>query len=289
MKSEFKSPSPEFGALRFDRGAAEELACKLRILQHMGAGAPALSVTANGGGSLHVHVNVLNESAGGDVFTWRELLAVFVAWVRYDGVIARFARPWMWREPSMAPLYASGSEFGWHEKAWEQGATAAAGGAATMYDVPRFVRDVRGVVSADGFDALGEAEKIERIFGRSASTPATRLGRYCSMNLRRLTTYGTLEVRRFHSSLDESLVVRWAHFCVSFVECFRADTGASRLLLDTSVPVDVALATLRVEQEHASADELMRLMSSHVHPGTAGIFMRDSGAEKPLPPAKVGS
>jgi hypothetical protein len=282
MKSEFKSPSPDVGALRFDRGAAEELACILRILQHMGAGAPALSVTANGGGSLHVHVNVLNEKAGGDVYSWKELLAVFVAWVRYDGVIARFARPWMWREPSMAPLYASGSEFSWHEKAWDQGATAAAGGTDTMYDVPHFVRELRRVVTADGFEALDEAEKIERIFGRGDATPATRLGRYCSMNLRRLTSYGTLEVRRFHSSLDEGLVVRWAHFCVAFVECFRTDGGARRLLLDTQVPLEAALAALRAEQEQASPDDLMAAMQGHVHPSTASIFMRDSGAE-PFP------
>ena len=55
--------------------------------------------------------------AGGEV---AELLAVYFAWVKFDLVTARFARPWMWREPSVAPLYATGSEFQWHEKAREQ-------------------------------------------------------------------------------------------------------------------------------------------------------------------------
>ena len=50
-----------------------------------------------------------------------EVLAVYFAWVRYDLVTAHFARPWMWREPSMAPLYATGSEFSWRETAWAQG------------------------------------------------------------------------------------------------------------------------------------------------------------------------
>ena len=48
------------------------------------------------------------------------------------------------------------------------------------------------------FLASPDASKLERLFGRAPETPASRIGRYCSLNLRRLTTYGTLEVRRFH-------------------------------------------------------------------------------------------
>ena len=65
-----------------------------------------------------MHVNVRSAVAGGDALSVPELLSVYFAWVQFDLVTSRFARPWMWREPSMAPMYATGSEFAWHEKAW---------------------------------------------------------------------------------------------------------------------------------------------------------------------------
>ena len=197
MKSEFKSPPPSEGALNFSNDGAAEIACFVRILRHMGAGASALSATGNSGSSLHVHVNVRDTLAGGEQLTCEELLAVYFAWVRFDFVTTRFARPWMWREPSMAPLYATGSEFVWREKAWEQGSTAAALENRGLYDIPTFARAVRKVRESDGFGALSEAEKIEALFGRDSSSPSAGIGRYCSLNLRRLTTYGTLEFRRF--------------------------------------------------------------------------------------------
>ena len=42
-------------------------------------------------------------------------------WVRFDFVTMRFARSWCWRERWAAPLYATGAEFLFQEKAWEQG------------------------------------------------------------------------------------------------------------------------------------------------------------------------
>ena len=118
MKSEYKSPPPAEGALNFARSGAAELTCFLRLIRHLGAAAPSLSATANSGSSIHVHVNVRSAVAGGDALSVPELLSVYFAWVQFDLVTARFARPWMWREPSMAPMYATGSEFAWHEKAW---------------------------------------------------------------------------------------------------------------------------------------------------------------------------
>lgn len=77
---------------------------------------------------------------------------------------------------------------------------------------------------------MPEADKLERLFGRAAGTPASRIGRYCSLNLRRLTSYGTFEVRRFHGTLDPAVAVCWAHFCAAFVECFRGHGLWARLL-----------------------------------------------------------
>ena len=295
MKSEFKSPPPSEGALNFARSGAAELSCFLRLIRHLGAAAPSLSATANSGSSIHVHVNVRSAVAGGDALSVPELLSVYFAWVQFDLVTARFARPWMWREPSMAPMYATGSEFAWHEKAWAQGGCTGVSAREGAHDLPRFLRAVREVLAEEvrphtstrapsrtrthahthtstpprlytstplhlhlstpyrhtatpphrhtatpphrhtaeptqGFDALPEADKLERLFGRAAGTPASRIGRYCSLNLRRLTSYGTFEVRRFHGTLDPAVAVCWAHFCTAFVECFRGHGLWARLL-----------------------------------------------------------
>ena len=278
MKSEFTSPMPsEGGALNFGQRGADELACFVRLVRHLGAAAPALSDAANGGCcSTHVHVNVRSPVAGGDLLAVAEILNVFFGWVAYDLVTARFARPWVWREPSAAPLYATGSEFAWHEKAWEQGHATLADRGARMYDVPDFLRSVHALCADEGFAALPETEQLERLFGRAPDAPASRIGRYCSLNLRKLTTYGTLEFRRFHGTLDAALAVRWAHFCVAFVERFRRHGLGERLL--HKLPIDEALAELVAAQETATAASLMEAMAGDVDPRTAEYFMRASGA-----------
>lgn len=277
MKSEFKSPPPSEGALNFARSGAAELTCFLRLIRHLGAAAPSLSATANSGSSIHVHVNVRSAVAGGDALSVLELLSVYFAWVQFDLVTARFARPWMWREPSMAPMYATGSEFAWHEKAWAQGGCTGVSAREGAHDLPRFLRAVREVLAEEGFDALPEADKLERLFGRAAGTPASRIGRYCSLNLRRLTSYGTFEVRRFHGTLDPAVAVCWAHFCAAFVECFRGHGLSARLL--GAANHDDALAELVAAQEAATPAGLMAAMAGYVDAGTAEYLMRDSGAQ----------
>jgi len=276
MKSEFTSPLPSEGALNFARSGAAELACFVRLVRHLGAGAPALSATANGGCSLHVHVNARSAIAGGDMLDVAELLNVYFAWVTFDQVSARFARPWMWREPSMAPLYATGSEFSWHEKAWEQGHATAAN--SSTYDVPDFLRAVHALHQEERFPGLPEADKLELLFGRGPDTPASRIGRYCSLNLRKLTTFGTFEFRRFHGTLDPALAVCWAHFCVAFVECFRTHGLGARLM--RALSFDEALADLAASQELATAPALMTLMATYVDPRTADYLMQGSGAQR---------
>ena len=285
MKSEFKSPSPaaEGGALNLARGGGAELACFMRVVASLGAGAAALSSTANGGTSLHVHVNVRHESAGGDVLACEEILDVLFSWVAFDLIVGKFPRPWIWREPSMAPLYATGSEFAWRETAWAQGTTTTPS-IATQYDIPALISNVRALYADDQFAALSDGERLERLFGRAANTPAAAIGRYCGLNLRRLTEYGTLEFRRFNGTLDDGLVVRWAHFCAAFVECFRGSGRFARLRAAASDKD--ACAVLAHEQEHATPAELMRAMSGFVDPHTAESFMRDSGA---LPPSAAPS
>lgn len=272
MKTEFKSPPPPH-ELSFERGAAAEIAGFVRLLRGMGAGAPSISATGNGGCSLHVHVNVVNPEAGGEVLSAREVLNVVVAWIVYDAVTMRFARPWCWREPSMTGLYATGAEFSWREKAWEQGRMPNPN--STTYDVPTFVAGVRSVLSAPGYASLPEATKRELLFGRAAETPASRLGRYCSLNLRRLTQYGTLEVRRFYGSLDEEVLACWAHFCVQFVETFRG-RDSSDVLGDEAgggASLEEGLAALRRRQEAATPEELTHEMRGRVEPSTVPFLI----------------
>ena len=169
----------------------------------------------------------------------------------------------------MAPLYATGSEFAWREKAWEQGCTRSNDKAT--YDVPRFITAVRELMTTPAWKAMSEAEQIEALFGRSASTPSSRIGRYLSLNMRRLTTYGTLEFRRFHGTLDAALLIRWAHFCVAFVDAFAAAPWSP---IEDCRTADEALDELAAAQETATPEELMRRMRGHVDPETSSYFMR---------------
>jgi hypothetical protein len=93
--------------------------------------------------------------------------------------------------------------------------------------------------------------------------------------------------------------VRWAHLCVCFVEAFGAGGGEvagggeaaggeaaavrrlARRLFDASVPLPAALAELRAAQEAATPQQLMAALAGLVHPSTAEVLMRDSGATAP--------
>ena len=136
--------------------------------------------------------------------------------------------------------------------------------------VPAFVPAMHGVMRADGFEDLSEAQKVEALFG--LGSPGADLGRYCSLNLGALSKYGTLEIRRFHGTLDSALLVRWAAFCVAFVEAF-ATIPAQELCLPSP---GAALAALQLAQETATADELLACMEGWVDPATSSYFERDA-------------
>ena len=203
--------------------------------------------------AVHVHVNVTNPSAGGrvlsalqlcDVLFWwvrsdlvsltptPTLTLTLTRWVRFDLVTQTFARPWMWAEPSCAPLYATGAEMGTLERSWEapdvddpgdggaggagaascgHGAAGAAASATSeeqrrrlddpevlrrLGDVPTFLRAAHAIANEEGFAELPEAQQRYHLFGREG--PAAKLGRYCSLNLQSVAKYGTVEVRRQH-------------------------------------------------------------------------------------------
>jgi len=324
-KSEFQSPSPPH-ELRFSTGAALEIGCFVHgALATMGAAASSVSASAHSGTAVHVHVNVRNTKSGGSLLNAGELLDVVLAWIRFDLVTQTYARPWLWCEPSATPLYATGPEMGtlvnltWeeiteadiladlsrrppaHRAAAEYRALVANEGIADaaqhwrcheeamerkLYSVPAFVHTVYEIVHSDGFDDLDDSEQIHRLFGRGG--PGAQLGRYCSLNLSALTKYGTLEIRRFHSTLDSALLVRWAHFCVCFVEAFVANRGEHSCslpkrsgqrrssFLDEHPSAEAALRVLQSAQETATSEELMACLADHLDPRTAAYFANDA-------------
>ena len=155
-----------------------------------------------------------------------------------------------------------------------------------LYSVPAFVHTVYEIVHSDGFDDLDDSEQIHRLFG--CGGPGAQLGRYCSLNLSAVIKYGTLEIRRFHSTLDSALLVRWAHFCVCFVEAFVANRGEHSCtlpkrsgqrrssFLDEHPSAEAALRVLQSAQETATSEELMACLADHLDPRTAAYFANDA-------------
>ena len=289
-RSEFQSPRPPH-ELRLARGGALEIGCFVHgVIASTGAAAASLSSLCHCAAAAHVHVNVRNPSSGGTLLSAMQICNVVFGWIRFDLVTRTFARPWLWCDPSCVPLYATGAERGtlshltWQEvteadvmadisdpteghdgETGEQRARR-----RLLGDVPAFVHAIHAVVHADDFEALSEAEKVEALFG--FGSPGADLGRDCSLNLTAICTLGTLEVRRFHSTLNSTLLVRWAAFCVAFVEVFAA-TPAGILNQPSSV---AALEALQLAQELASSDELSACMAGLVDPTTPSYFQRDA-------------
>ena len=137
-----------------------------------------------------------------------------------------------------------------------------------------FLRAVHTLVNDNEFASLPEPQRVRRIFGYADSSPARLLGRFTSLNVLHVCNYGTLEFRRFESSFDESRIVAWAHFVVSFVECFSV--SSTSIAADfCAVPFDDAVEALQMAQECATAADLLDLMSSYCDPDLAG-FLQDT-------------
>ena len=118
-----------------------------------------------------------------------------------------------------------------------------------------------------------------------------------SLNLLHVCDYGTLEFRRFESSLDATRLVSWAHFCVCFVECFSA-SGEQMAAAFLTRPIEDSLRELQHAQERATPAELLDLMSDYCHPSLADFLQTHHSSSaapssathtrppSPAPPAK---
>lgn len=301
-KTEFKSPAPPHN-LRFSAGAAEEVDCFIRLVRKLGSA--ACSVVSDGitngetGTAIHVHINVLSSNAGGEPLSPREILNVFLGWVTYDVVLGRCARPWFWHDISAHPLWATGAEF--CPKQFEPVGPADPAGHSPIaqndfdpiralrlggsqpgcFDVVSFVAAVHSVLREPSFRAASRKVQLERLFGRrigeyfdtSVFSPINLLGRFCSLNLHSVSRYGTVEVRRFHGSLDGPAIATWAHLCVSCVEAFRSTNFCEQVF---DVELSDGLAMLSRSQESATVESLMEVLDGRVAREAVAWLINDS-------------
>lgn len=285
IPSEFKSALPphELSFAQPESPTPHEATVGLRLLMRLGVAAPTISQDGcECNTALHVHVNARNPLARGRLLSAREILAVWLAWVRFDFVTVRFARSWCWCDRWAAPLYATGPEFTFNERPHERGHTPPNAQRAAAYDVPAFFAHAHA--SAERLDLATEDERVAHMFGRR-DQPPTGLGKYCGLNVLPLAVYGTLEFRRQHASTDEAFILRWAHFCCSFVETFGADDAF--LARYIGVPMHEGLARLEEDQRRATLPELMSFLDGRVHADTPAFFLaRGCGphvASRPAP------
>jgi len=245
----------------FPWGSAAEVIALLHLLRHVGIAAPDSNEKGSAAG-LHVHVNVANPDAAGRILTHREILSVWQAWVVYDLAISRLSRSWRWRDKWAAPLYATGAEYSFEQKPWQQGEVLRVRN-LRRNDVPAFVQHCHGAVRSERFDGTRDPRgALEALF-----SPDLTPGKHVSLNLNPVTTYGTVEFRRMQSSTDEASVLRWAHFCTRFVEVFasraplplRGACPGWGLFVDAPT-AGAALAELAAAQAGATLPELAQDM-----------------------------
>jgi hypothetical protein len=269
------------GAAGEEVDGAAEICAFARVLRLAGAAvAPAVTADANASVATHIHVNVCHPRARGDELSARAILGVWLWWVRFDVAIAQLARPWMCCESSCAPLYASGAEFAVGcgvEARWQQGTGIERGGALgdpEAADVPAYIAAVQRELRSDGWADLSMVAQRRRLFGAEEHGG---ISRFVSLNVHAVTKHGTLEVRRFHTTLNGATLAHWAAFCVGFVEAFRTPERTEAVLRAfVEPPIDMALTALREAQEKATLDELTALMAAHVDASTFAHLRADA-------------
>jgi hypothetical protein len=244
-----------------------EVTLGLRMIGRLAVCAPSVSesgVECNT--ALHVHVNALSPTAAGRALSAREILAVWLSWVRFELVTMRWCRSWCWADRWAAPLYATGSEFTFSERPLVRG-QAGQLGRGLSNDVPAFFAHAFAVLPE--LDTLpDDGARVARLFGDGC-----KLGKYCSLNLLPLRSYGTLEFRRQHASTDDAFIARWAHFCVAFVEA-HADAALVDRYADGSI--EEGLDRLQRDQWLASVGGLMERLGPYVSEDLPD-YMRECG------------
>eukprot|EP00873_Tetraselmis_striata_P040447 jgi/Tetstr1/460711/TSEL_005898.t1 len=261
--AELKSPPPpnELRMCGFKTGLAAaqsselEVSVLLDVLRHLGVAAPDTSERGTSA-MTHCHVNVCNSMAGGELLNHRDILYVWQAWVIYEFVTVKFARSWLWRDRWAAPLLATGAEFVFQQKPWEQGRVLGTSELVTN-DVPAFVRHCHTTVRSHAFASCqDEQQRLAMLFA-----PGKTPGKHVSLNVNHVTSFGTLEFRRMHSTTSSQPLLQWLQFCSAFVDAFGSPGGRSAWphFLDASEPC-AALQQLQRAQHTATQAMLERDM-----------------------------
>ena len=207
---------------------------------------PLVSDIGQSATSIHVHVNVVNKEAWprevlnqmSDVEQTNSLLCVIFAWICFDRVVQNnFCMPNVWRDRSFAPMLPSGPEFVWKDLAWEQGCSISSinnEGAVTdvsVYNIPAWFRHVHSSYTSyfcQDKENESSSSLFETVFDQE--TMINTISRWNSLNLLPINTYGTLEFRRMHASLNADFVSAWTWFCVGFVEKFSSPVMWNKFL-----------------------------------------------------------
>lgn len=240
-----------------------------------GVAVPTVSVIGQSGTSIHVHVNITNPTAWprevvSDVEVTSSLLSVIFGWVCFDRVVGcHFNMPNVWREKSFAPMYVTGPEFSWNEVSWRHG---------SLTIKPEQVKHVTLNNLQAWFEHVHSCLNLKSTSGEEKKEPESKslyevvfdnevlvntISRWNSLNLLSLKSYGTIEFRRMHATLDSDFVSAWTWFCVGFVEKFSQPYMFNRYLYpfvggDTSM--EAGLKQLADAQNNATIEDLSKIM-----------------------------
>jgi len=249
---------------------------------------PTVSIIGQSASSIHVHVNVRNPKAwprktleADDLVATQSLLCVLVNWVRFDLVAAQFTKPWMRRDRSFAPMFASGPEFLGHEVAWTQGTSALARGQdPSLFNFPKFFRHAfetyNNRAQTKAHSKIGDGEVLDgedhrSLFDRVFDDEIIRDSMYRrnSLNLVCLKKYGTVEFRRMHGTLDPAFISAWSWFCVGFVEKYSDPGSFARhaiAFFDDAPNWWTGLGRLIEAQNKATMEDLLECMQEEESP-----------------------
>ncbi|KAL7519809.1 hypothetical protein ACHAWX_006267 [Stephanocyclus meneghinianus] len=239
---------------------------------------PLVSDLGQSATSIHVHVNVANPIAwprtavhqSTDLERTQSLLCVIFGWICFDRVIQTcFCMPNVWRDRSFAPMLPTGPEFVWRDLAWDQGLSISSVdddgtvNDVNVYNLPAWFRHVHS--SYLSFFCQEEKKEFRSLFETvfDHATMSNTLSRWNSLNLLPINSYGTIEFRRMHASLNADFVSAWTWFCVGFVERFSSPMMWKKFLfpfLEAGSNWKLGLERLADAQNNATIEDLVELM-----------------------------
>ena len=245
---------------------------------------PTISDIGQSASSIHVHVNVRNPNAWprtpldeiDDRTATRSLLSVILNYIRFDGIIRTFSKPWMWRDRSLAPMFASGPEFSWQENAWTLGKTIIDHDnkcEKDLYNVPGLFNHLFHAYNTALEDAADASSMFDSVF--DPEKLRNSVFRWNGLNLFSLRKYGTIEFRRMHATLDADFISAWTWFVVAFVEYFSKPEAFEELgeaCLGSDSPSD-GLTELVQAQDNATLEDLTEIMTPMLPPETFKILL----------------